>query len=337
MKVLRTGEFPLRVKSSTGAVQSKTISIARPDGATGKLALELAGSFGPGQVFDVLAKVTDPVPKQMLTLHLPAGLERAQGQANEPVPDANGKVSTVLWKVKVQKPGKYAVRVSSSTGLAQTKTLTIIQPDGGAGRFNLLLGGDFAPGKVFTVSAQVFKPLPGQTLTLVLPDNLQRVAGQEKELIPAAGNDDQSTVAWKVQVAEPGKFPVRVQSSTGESQKKTITIGRVDARAGKFTLELIGAIQPGKDFGIRALVSNPVEGQKLTLTLPTGLKLLTGDREQLVPRLANGQTQGSSSVEWQAQIVGRGRLPIRVESTTGIARTKTITISGTDGPALFGK
>jgi hypothetical protein len=98
----------------------------------------------------------------------------------------------------------------------------------------------------------------------------------------------------------------------------------------------VGAIQPGKDFTIRALVTNPVAGQKLTLTLPAGLKLKKGGREQLVPRLPGGQSEGTSMVEWQAQLAGRGRLPIRVESTTGVARTKTLNITGSERPALFG-
>src|SRR5262249_8628254 len=145
--------------------------------------------------------------------------------------------------------------------------------DSGAGRFKLLLSGDFAPGKLFTISAQVFKPLPGQTMTLVLPADLQRISGQEKELLPPAGMDNRSSVAWRVLVRQPGKYPLRVHPRPGKSQKKPITIGRADDRAGKFTFQLVGAIQPGKDFTIRALVTNPVAGQKLTLTLPAGLKL----------------------------------------------------------------
>jgi hypothetical protein len=36
-------------------------------------------------------------------------------------------------------------------------------------------------------------------------------------------------------------------------------------------------------------------------------------------------------VTWRVRVIGRGTIPIRVESTTGIAKRKTITITDAEG------
>lgn len=337
VKVLRTGEFPLLVKSNTGASQKKTISIARPDGPTGgKMALQLAGSFEPEKVFDLKARVTDPVANQTLRLTIPEGLERVEGGSTEKVPAAGADgAAMVAWKLKVLSPGKHAIRVASSTGAVHTKTLSIIQPSALAGQFHINLSGDFVPGKTFAVKAMVPDPVPGQRLTLVLPPQLQRVDGDEQMTAPPPAAT--TPLIWKVKVLQAGKFLVRVRSSTGNSQGKYLTIGQVDPNAGKFRIDFAGTIQPGKDFAVLARVTNPVKGQKLTLSLAKGPELLEGASAQAVPALAAGTRQGDVEVRWQVRIVERGRLRVRVESSTGIAQAKTITISGTDpGTSIFG-
>jgi hypothetical protein len=225
-KVLQTGEHRIRVASSTGISQSKTITIS-PSNA-GRFTLALDGSFEPGQAFNVRATVTDPPAGQTLTLKLPPGLERVGGQEIEKVPPAAGDksgTSTVPWKVKVRDAGKHAVRVVSSTGLAQTKTITI---DREPGRFILDLAGDIAPGKDFTVLAKVSSPVKGQQLTLNLPDKLSLREGERTQAVPAAMGDGTSTVSWRVRVHDHGRLPVRVQSSTGVTRAKTITLSGPD-------------------------------------------------------------------------------------------------------------
>jgi uncharacterized protein (DUF58 family) len=100
-------------------------------------------------------------------------------------------------------------------------------------------------------------------------------------------------------------------------------------------LELSGAIAPGKEFAVTGKVTNPVPGQKLTLTLPPALQLVEGAQTQVVPPRA----QGTSEVQWTVRVLERGRLPVRVESSTGVARTKTITITEVQNPKgeLFGR
>jgi hypothetical protein len=326
--VERTGEFKLKVLSSTGLTQARTISIERGNAPTGgKLSLDLQGSFEPGQVFSVLGKVNEPVENQKLTLHLPAGLQKVAGEETLPVPapQGNSKDAVVEWKVRVVQPGKYPVRVSSSTGVAQTKTITIVQPTRAEGAFQILLTGDFAPGKAFTVSTKVVSPIPDQKLTLLLPAGLERLEGNDSQIAKA-----DVPLTWKVKIKEAGKFTVGVKSTTGVTQRKTITIEPPGDQPGRFDFAFTGAIRPGREFKINAQISDPTAGQTLTLVLPKGLQLADGDATQLVPKATN------PTLTWNVRVTESGRLPVRIESSTGLAHTKTIQLSETSS-TLFGR
>jgi hypothetical protein len=100
--------------------------IAQKIDSDSRLALTLGGSFEPGKTFNVSAYVDDALPGQCLTLELPPGMERIDGKALQPVPPATqeGK-SIVLWKGRVLRAGDYALRVRSSTGVTQTKLITV--------------------------------------------------------------------------------------------------------------------------------------------------------------------------------------------------------------------
>jgi hypothetical protein len=93
----------------------------------GRVALALGGSFEPGKRFSVSAYVTDPAPGQFLTLELPEGMALLEGKECQPVPAAPGDEasSLVLWRGRVLRTGAFAVRVHSSTGMTQTKLVTV--------------------------------------------------------------------------------------------------------------------------------------------------------------------------------------------------------------------
>lgn len=92
----------------------------------GLVALVLGGSFEPGKLFTVAAHVQDPAPGQHLTLELPPGMARIEGKERQPVPalDDEGN-SMVLWKGRVLTTGRFTLRVRSSTGITQTKIISI--------------------------------------------------------------------------------------------------------------------------------------------------------------------------------------------------------------------
>ncbi len=103
-------------------------SVSSSEGG-GKLGLTVGGSFRPGEAFTVTAYVNDPLPRQTVTLEVPRGLTRADGEATQTVPalppDAASRNSPVTWKVKAARPGRYTLRVKSSNGATQTQAVTI--------------------------------------------------------------------------------------------------------------------------------------------------------------------------------------------------------------------
>jgi hypothetical protein len=93
----------------------------------GRFQMALGGSFEPGKIFNVSAMVADPSLGQTLALELPKGMRRLEGkevQAVAPLSDEQ-EYSTVLWKCRVVEPGEYKIRIRSSTGITETKIVTI--------------------------------------------------------------------------------------------------------------------------------------------------------------------------------------------------------------------
>jgi len=95
----------------------------------GKLGLTVGGSFLPGEEFTVTAYVNEPLPRQTVSLELPRGLTRVDGEATRNVPplpaDAVSRNSPVTWKVKAARRGRYTLRVKASNGVTQTQAVTI--------------------------------------------------------------------------------------------------------------------------------------------------------------------------------------------------------------------
>jgi len=96
-------------------------------GGDGQFAVALAGSFEPGKLFTISAYVQDAGPGQILTLELPPGMERMEGKERQPVPAITGEEgsSMVLWKARVLRTGEFPVRIRSSSGITQTKIISI--------------------------------------------------------------------------------------------------------------------------------------------------------------------------------------------------------------------
>jgi hypothetical protein len=90
-----------------------------------------------------------------------------------------------------------------------------------AADLKLVLGGSFAPDKLFTITAHVDYPVRGQTLTLELPAGVRLLEGKETQPVPAS-ETAASVVLWKARVLQPGEFTVRVRASTGSERSQTI-------------------------------------------------------------------------------------------------------------------
>lgn len=95
------------------------------------------------------------------------------------------------------------------------------------GRLKVALGGNFEPGKIFTIQAVVEEPALGQTLQLELPDGMTLVEGSPMQ--PASISSDKIATAatlWKARVDRLGDFTVRIRSSNGITETRTITVAR---------------------------------------------------------------------------------------------------------------
>ena len=88
-----------------------------------------------------------------------------------------------------------------------------------------------------------------------------------------------------------------------------------------------GSFVPHGDLTVVALVNNPVKGQKLTLKLPDGLRLLEGEREEQPVAMAEaGAAAQQSPVTWRICADREGTYVIEVLSSTGVAQKKRIAI-----------
>ncbi|MBV9123471.1 MAG: zinc ribbon domain-containing protein [Planctomycetes bacterium] len=98
----------------------------------------------------------------------------------------------------------------------------------GHGKLGLTVGGSFAPGGEFTVTAYVSDPVPGQSVTLSMPEEFQLLEGsatQKVPPLPANASTHNSPVTWRGRgPAQEGQYTLRVESSTGVKQTQPITI-----------------------------------------------------------------------------------------------------------------
>jgi hypothetical protein len=128
----------------------------------------------------------------------------------------------VFWEPKDLKPGaKREIAYAYGQGIATN-------PED-EGRVAVAVGGSFEPGKLFSVTATVSDPSPGQWLTLELPAGMALVEGRETQPVPEPqGESAASLVLWRGRVLHPGQFAVRVRSSTGVTQGKVVTVTKAN-------------------------------------------------------------------------------------------------------------
>ncbi len=100
-------------------------------------------------------------------------------------------------------------------------------------------------------------------------------------------------------------------------------LGSVAASA-KLLLTIDGSFKPGGELTVTALVNNPAEGEKVTLTVPGGFQVV-GETSQPVP--APAETGGRNSpVTWKVKAGALGNHVLQVQSSTGATQNKMIRI-----------
>jgi hypothetical protein len=93
----------------------------------GKLGLTVGGSTYQGGELTVVAFVTDSAAK-WATLELPDGLKLLEGKQalRQPVPPSrDGRAIPVTWRVRAASAGKHTIAVTTDTGLAKSRRVTI--------------------------------------------------------------------------------------------------------------------------------------------------------------------------------------------------------------------
>jgi hypothetical protein len=185
-------------------------------------ALEYANLQNPGTIAQVTLRMAGGLeaPERVLLTRWPGTVDGWYGWNVPLAPMRDDSAVVLYWKEQSLEPGASRV-VGFAYGLG-----TIASAEG-TGKLGVTLGGSFEPRGIFTVTAYVTNPVRGQTLTLTLPDGLTRVGGEATQPVPplpadAASNN--SVVTWKVRVERLGRFTLKVKSSTGLAQTKTITI-----------------------------------------------------------------------------------------------------------------
>ena len=107
----------------------------------------------------------------------------------------------MYWNEKELQPGQ-------SREMAFAYGLGSVTSGEGGGRLGLTLSGSFAPGGTFTLTAYVNNPVPGETLTLTLPEGFRAVDNDTVKPVPQGTG--RVPVSWKIKAGDKrGKFPLR--------------------------------------------------------------------------------------------------------------------------------
>jgi hypothetical protein len=172
----------------------------------------------PGYVSHLTLDLGSKIEKAervVLTRH---GAPGAFGGWDMPAMVAGDTALGVFWEPKEVKPGgKRVIAYGYGKGIATS-------PES-EGVVRLALGGSFAPGKAFDVTAYVTDPAPGQSLTLQLPPGMELLEGPACQPVPEPPADEPtSLVRWRARVARPGQYTLGVRSSTGLTHRKLISV-----------------------------------------------------------------------------------------------------------------
>jgi hypothetical protein len=108
-----------------------TIGLGNVTSTEGFIGLSVGGSFTPGGELTVVALVSDPKPRETVTLHLPPQLKLVEGTETQPVPpreklaDGRFRPSPVTWRVRSGESGTFSIEVQSSMAVRQRRQVTI--------------------------------------------------------------------------------------------------------------------------------------------------------------------------------------------------------------------
>jgi hypothetical protein len=131
----------------------------------------------------------------------------------------NGDSAVVMyWPEKELKPGE-SRDVGFAYGLGDVSS--------SGGKLGLTAGGSFSPGGEITVTAYVTDPAANETVTLTAPPGFLLKEGdatQHVPPLPAGATSRHSPVSWKLTCGQVGDFTLKVETASGASQSKKVTV-----------------------------------------------------------------------------------------------------------------
>jgi hypothetical protein len=140
-------------------------------------------------------------------------------QYEVPAQPAGDSACAFFWEPQhLQPQGRRDIAFAYGQGIACTNE----------GRLSIDFGGSFEPGKRFTITAYVDDPIDGQHLTLLLPKGIERLEGKATQVVPLLGDSGPSVVLWRCRLLEVGSHPIRIRSSSGVTQARTVIVAPPD-------------------------------------------------------------------------------------------------------------
>jgi hypothetical protein len=140
---------------------------------------------------------------------------------NVPLRDIGGDSAAVLYWPELELGAGAKREFGFAYGLSSVAAV------GGGTKLALNVEGRFQVGQVFTILAYVHNPVPGEKISLILPDGLELSGGRTHEPAPplSAGlREGNSLLTWKVTARQAGVFQLVVRSSAGAEEKRSVTI-----------------------------------------------------------------------------------------------------------------
>ena len=133
------------------------------------------------------------------------------------------------------------------------------------------------------------------------------------------GDDSSVAIYW------PEKL---LNASSTMSVALTYGLGKLDI-TDQLALSAPAAAQPGRDFVVTAYVYNAKQGQKITLDLPPGLKIVDGSK----PEQTIAKDESRTQIFWKVRAAQEGKYPIG--ATSDRSRAKPITVA-VQSRSIFG-
>jgi hypothetical protein len=169
--------------------------------------------------------------------------------------------------------------------------------------------------------ARLGYPLAQQQYTLweVPYLSMKELDNQARRVGGHAAFDSAVTMYW-----DPRPLPAGGKREVGF----TYGLGQVVSGegGGRLALSVGGRLVRNGEFTLTALVHNPEPREKLTLSLPNGLRLANGDLEQEVPAVPTDAARPDSPVTWHIRAGNDGPYELTVRSSKGATQKLRLTI-----------